>query len=222
MVFKAVIFDLDGTLCELRFRVSDAKEALIEGLDRLGFNTFDMSPDEPTQMILDKVALQLHEHKRGATYRQIWKRFNEIFTKFEMQAFGVSRALRGAKPTLKYLSDHALKLAVVTNNGTIPTKKILKKLTFSLFFVVVITRDDVKRMKPKGDGIRAALDRLGVHAHDALYVGDSYVDVMAARDAGVKVAALVRPDSATRILREAPDYLVKSLGDLLKIVRPSS
>ncbi len=218
MGFKAVIFDLDGTLCELRFQVSDAKRAVIEDLHGLSFDTSAMSPDEPTQAILDKAAVQLHRRRGEESYGDVWSRFDQIFTEFEIRAIGLTKPLWGARSALNHLVGKGFKLALVTNNGVKPTNMILKKFGFRKYFTLVITRADVRRMKPEGEGIRVALDRLRMNPTDALYVGDSYVDVLAARDAGVKVATLVRPDSASKILKEAPDYILTSLPGLIRIV----
>lgn len=211
---RGLIFDLDGTLVELKFQVSDAKAAVIEDLRRLGFDTSRMSNGEPTQMILDKVAVQLQKQRRGDSFSTLRARADKILNKFEMQAFRSTKLLPGAKLILSYLKHHGFKLGIVTNNGTVPSKMTIKRLAVSDSFDVVITRDDVRRMKPAGEGIKKAIRRLGLRSHQCLYIGDSFVDILAARDAGVKIVSLMRRDSAGKILRYSPDYLITSLKQL--------
>jgi HAD superfamily hydrolase (TIGR01509 family) len=58
-------------------------------------------------------------------------------------------------------------------------------------FAVFVGDEDVREPKPSPEGLRIAIQRLGVLPGDAVYVGDSVNDATAAREAGLRfVAAL--------------------------------
>ena len=78
--------------------------------------------------------------------------------------------------------------AVWTNNARVCTVHVLEQLALAPHFDLVITRDDFRRLKPDPDGyrvIRARLPRLT----EAVVVGDSWVDGLAARAAGLPFIA---------------------------------
>jgi phosphoglycolate phosphatase-like HAD superfamily hydrolase len=84
---------------------------------------------------------------------------------------------------------------------------------------VVITRSDVRRLKPEGDGIQLALDALGVAKEKALFVGDSVNDIAAAREVGVDVAIILGGESERRYIeRHNPKLMLRSLSQVLQIL----
>jgi phosphoglycolate phosphatase-like HAD superfamily hydrolase len=83
-----------------------------------------------------------------------------------------------------------------------------------------LTRDDVRLMKPDGEGLRRCLERLGVTAAQALFVGDSLTDVLAARDAGVCVAIVTGGESAPDTYGDLrPCAFLDSLSEVTRIDR---
>jgi phosphoglycolate phosphatase len=81
-------------------------------------------------------------------------------------------------------------MAVVTNKAIEPTKRILTGLGLSDYFRVVLGGDSLPQRKPDPAPLLRALSLLGAEARRAIMVGDSEVDVEAARAAGVTVAAV--------------------------------
>jgi len=84
---------------------------------------------------------------------------------------------------------------------------------------VLVTREDAPRWKPDGAMVKETLNRLNVDPGNALFVGDSTIDVMAARDSRVtSVALLTGPTLTSRLLKEEPDYLISSLAELMALI----
>jgi phosphoglycolate phosphatase-like HAD superfamily hydrolase len=128
--------------------------------------------------------------------------------------------LKDARHALRELKKSGFKIGLVSNSGRKGIKLALEKFDIHWVFDVVITRDDVQRIKPSGDCIKKALSVLGCDPGEAAYVGDSWVDVMAARDADVMAFALVGGMSPKeKLLQARPDMIISSLGELLKIVQ---
>ncbi|MDQ7984064.1 HAD-IA family hydrolase [Pseudomonas sp. G34] len=89
---------------------------------------------------------------------------------------------------LNVLVEKKIKLGVVTNSGRRYAEKILAHLNLDIFETVV-TYTDVKAegMKPSPEGINLALRALKLKAGDDIfYVGDDYIDIVAAYRAGVQ------------------------------------
>jgi len=82
---------------------------------------------------------------------------------------------------------------------------------------VVITGEDVVERKPSPEGILQALDKLGVAANRAIYIGDTPIDQQTARAANVRFVG-IRSDYATldaepmlSALSDLPDVLGRAL-----------
>ena len=92
-------------------------------------------------------------------------------------------------PELRSVLDAARRagwrLALFTGRGADSTHLLLRALTLDAHFDAVVAGDSGLRPKPAPDGVVALLERLGCRAEDALVVGDSPLDVQAARAAGV-------------------------------------
>ncbi|HET7040110.1 MAG TPA: HAD-IA family hydrolase [Gemmatimonadales bacterium] len=72
-------------------------------------------------------------------------------------------------------------------------------------FAVFVGDEDVAEPKPSPEGLRIAVQRLGVEAGEAVYVGDSVNDAAAARDAGLRFVAALWAKSA----EELPGFLAR-------------
>jgi len=81
-----------------------------------------------------------------------------------------------------------LPLAVATNRG-ISMPEILAHFGLGPFFRAVVTCRDVERPKPQPDMLFLAARRLGLRESELLFIGDSELDLQAARSAGIRFAA---------------------------------
>ncbi len=86
------------------------------------------------------------------------------------------------------------KTVVWTNNAREVALLALDRFALTPLFDLVVTRDEVRALKPDPDGWRVIVERLGP-ASDAIVVGDSWVDGLAAAQAGVPFVAY-RPREA--------------------------
>ena len=78
--------------------------------------------------------------------------------------------------------------AVWTNNAREVTRIALDRFGLTAHLDLVVTRDDMREMKPDPDGYRVIAAHFGP-ARDAVVVGDSWVDGVAAAEAGVPFVA---------------------------------
>jgi pyrophosphatase PpaX len=92
----------------------------------------------------------------------------------------------GVKNLLDELISKGIQMAAVTNKGSRGVQHAFDKFDLGKYFAAAITADDVVKGKPDPEGILTALTQLGVTAEEALFVGDSHSDILAAKGAGVK------------------------------------
>jgi len=100
--------------------------------------------------------------------------------------------LPGVVPALERLRGLGLELAVVAN-WDLSLHQLLDEVGLSGYFRAVVHAAG----KPAPDGLRRALDRLGVEAGRALHIGDAEADERAAAAAGMRFTPAPLPDAVT-------------------------
>jgi phosphoglycolate phosphatase len=124
-----------------------------------------------------------------------------------------SRPYDGAHAALNRLQSHGVRLACVTNKEIAHARRLLQRHDLHRFFELVIGGDSLPQAKPHASVLRYVADTLGVARDDMAHVGDSEVDVMAARHAGVRAWALPHGYNAGRPIAEThPDLLLPDLA----------
>ena len=126
-----------------------------------------------------------------------------------------SRIFEDTVPSLKRLKESGYKMGVVTNTSVDATNLMLTRHEIKDFFEVIVTREDVKRLKPDPEGILIAIERL--KAKDFYFVGDLIHDSQAAKKAGGRSIIVNR--SYLKVLEFDADYVVKSLMEIPYIIQ---
>ncbi len=127
------------------------------------------------------------------------------------------KMIPGAKRALNILKKH-YKLALLSNckhREVVATIKAagIKKSTF----VIIVGNDEVKHPKPNPDEIRKALRKAGIK--EGYMVGDTIYDMKAGKAAGLKtIAVLTGHHSKAKLKKENPNYILKSVADLPKLL----
>lgn len=217
--YHGVLFDLDGTLAELRFKAQEAKLAVIREIEALGLTMDNITSNDHMQIIFDKVEERIMKDGMEMSYEQVLGRLTKVIERYEVEAAEESVLAPDAAIILNRLRKGGCVLGIVTNTGRRAAELFLSRSNLNDSFDVVITRNEIKRLKPSGDGLRKALQIMSLSAGESLYVGDSVLDVAAAKDAGVDMAAVIGGIHRKEALLEArPTYLISSLQDLIPIV----
>ncbi|MEZ4600533.1 MAG: HAD-IA family hydrolase [Syntrophotaleaceae bacterium] len=116
----------------------------------------------------------------------------------------------GIREVLARLSQQ-IPLAVATNRGN-SMAELLGHFDLYRYFQTVVTSRDVKQPKPSPDMLLLASQRLGIVPERLLFVGDSELDLQAARQAGIPFAAYKKPLDG--------DFRIEDHEELLNLVFP--
>jgi HAD superfamily hydrolase (TIGR01509 family) len=120
---------------------------------------------------------------------------------------GQVRLLPGARELLAHLTRAGVPWAVATSGLKTAAEPTLKLLAVPAS-VPVVTRDQVERAKPDPDLFLAAAERLGADVADAVVVGDSVWDLLAARRARALGIGLLSGGYGREELERAGAYRV--------------
>ncbi|ROR93004.1 phosphoglycolate phosphatase/AHBA synthesis associated protein [Nocardioides aurantiacus] len=201
---RAVLWDMDGTLIDSSAIVPDAfvETVLSLGGPRLTRDEvvayYDAgAPHVMLGMMLDREPDPVLGERYHATLADVGS--------------GV-RVHDGVAEVLAELHGRGVPMGVFTGNSARAASILLEAAGLRGWFDAVVGGDEVERPKPAPDGVLRVAQELGVDPARCVYVGDSPLDVGAARDAGaVPLAAgwghLFDADRAVTVLATPADLL---------------
>lgn len=206
---KHIIFDLDGTLVDSSPGVV---EAVNYALTKAGHHP--RGHDEIARFI-------------GYPLEEMFAAFtgspsDRLNTLFQEQArltmVGLTTALPGVDGLLPRFRAAGYKTAVATTKYKIHTEGIVRRLGWERLFDALASGDEVPRVKPAPDIVELALKRLGADPADAVMVGDTINDIIAARAAGISTVITIQsPFGGDNIAAHKPDLMLASFADLAEV-----
>ena len=208
----AFVFDLDGTLVD---SVYEHVLAWREALERAGV---ELSVWRIHRRIGMSGGLLIDALLRE-TGRQLTPQQTEQMKRFHAEAYArLSESIRplpGARELLRHLTERNVPWAIGTSGWMQSARPMLDLLGVPAG-VPVVTRDQVEHAKPDPDLFVAAVERLGVSVTDAVVVGDSVWDLLAARRARALGVGLLSGGYGQDELERAGAYRVyQDPADLL-------
>jgi len=212
MGIEAVIFDLDGTLIDSELRSEDAKRDFLRNLRDRGIDPGRISPRRPAEIIMTYL-----ERYRSADRELLMRVLEESFEPYEAEAVEKARLKPGVGEVLGRLKAIGCRLGLASNNSRRSIERILRKFDLERLFSAVVSRNDVRRLKPHEEPILKALKILGSTPWKALYVGDTMIDVIAGRRAGVHVATIADGGSPPKSLA-INGYTMRTLEDVFEVI----
>ena len=180
--YHTYIFDLDGTLLDT---LDDLTAAVNYALRCYGMP--EHSRDDVRRFVGNGVRLLMI---RAVPDGEQNPRFEEVFDTFRQyyleHSLDTTRPYDGIQETLMALKERGCRLAVVSNKFYVATQELCRHF-FADTIEVAVGEHEAEgiRKKPAPDTVNEALSQLGVDRRDAVYVGDSDVDLQTARNAGL-------------------------------------
>ncbi len=213
MELKAILFDFDGTLVHsIDLLVSIFEEVLEEK------NLPPVSSTRIRQLIgepLEKIFLEIAPDEKSA---DLEKRFREIET--ERNTPAEIEIVKETIPTLEFLKSQNLQLGVVSTKKKNVVLQLAREYHLEQFFDIVVGRDAISNPKPHPEPILHACEKLGISPREALFVGDSLLDLRSAKAAeAVFVGVLTGVCDRDELKKERADYIFSHVGELINLVR---
>lgn len=217
MNIKAVIWDLDGTLLNTLDDLAASVNAA------LAMNGMPLrSTQEVRAFVGNGIRKLMIRAVPGGEANPAFDKALEDFTRhYGAHSQDRTRPYDGILEMLDRLSAEGVKHAIVSNKIDFAVKA-LSRAYFGERMCAAIGDDPSRARKPAPDSVFAAMREMGVTAQETVYVGDSDVDVLTARNAGVPCVAVLwgfrdeaclRAAGAGRLAR-TPDELREIIGRL--------
>ena len=209
----AFLFDLDGTLVDSVYQhVLAWREALEQSGIELAVWRIHRRIGMSGGLLVNALLREIGRAVTSDDVTHIQRLHAEAYARLATQV----RPLPGARELLAHLSQLGVPWAVATS-GRLETARPALDLLGLGPQASVITRDEVQYAKPDPDLFLAAASRLGVPIDEAVVVGDSIWDLLAARRARALGVGLLSGGYGQDELERAGAYRVyQDPGDLLR------
>ncbi len=189
---QAVLFDLDGTLLDTAADISVAlNRALAEQkLTSLTAAQVRVLIGRGVPTLIQRAVARLGAAGQSSDAALLLERFHFHYERIHELGEIQTRVYPGVAAGLAELHRLGLRLAVVTNKPTKASVSVLTRLGLSHWIDVVVGGDAGMHRKPHPQPLLSACEELEVRPAQALMVGDSLTDVLAARAAGLAVVCV--------------------------------
>ena len=210
--YTTVIFDLDGTLLDT---LDDLAAAVNFALKEYGL---PLRTREEVRAFVGNGMLKLIERAVGDADVDIFGVLTLFKVYYKDNCTKYTKPYDGILSLLKTLKEKGIKTAVVSNKADFAVKLLVKDYFGDLLLDAVGENEEAGlRRKPAPDTLLAVMKTLRATAEETVYVGDSEVDILTAKNAGVdcisvdwgfKDRAFLEENGAERIL-SAPSEMIE-------------
>ena len=175
MRLEALIFDLDGTLLDT---LADLRAALNHALNAKGLPLRTL--EQVRHDVGNGVRVLIERSVEGASPQLIDELFDIFRPYYAQHASDHTAPYEGILPMLEEVRKRGLRSAIVSNKPDAQVRLLHQRFFDRLIDTAIGEQQPLVRRKPAPDMVNMALRRLGVDRAQAVYVGDSEVDVQTA------------------------------------------
>ncbi len=214
MKYKAVIFDLDGTILDT---LEDLANSVNFALSNNNLPT--RSLQEVRSFVGNGIRLLIERSVPLNTTESVTdKVFCDFKENYRQNSSRNTKPYSGIIDVLNELKAEGLLLAVVSNKADFAVQTLMTDYFNGIFNYAVGEKEGVLR-KPAPDSVFSAAEFLGVDLKECLYVGDSDVDIETSRNADVKCMCVTWGFRDKDYLNSLnPDYLVDTPNQILEYI----
>lgn len=180
MNYKLAIFDLDGTILDT---LQDLTNSVNYALKKSGYpeRTVEEIKSFVGNGILRLIKLAVPS---GTTEEDTEVVFNDFKLHYKQNSNVFTKPYNGITEVIKKIRSNGIKTAVVSNKADFAVQDLCKEYFPNLFDYAVGEKEGVLK-KPAPDSVNTVLKTLGFKKTEAVYIGDSDVDIATAENANL-------------------------------------
>jgi phosphoglycolate phosphatase len=220
---RLLVFDLDGTLIDSRLDLIHSVNAMLQHIGRPALDGHVIA-----SYVGDGAPALVRRAIGDTNDEALFRAAMEYFLGYyRIHKLDHTTVYAGMAETLAGLADPSRgnpskgvrrQMAVLSNKPVNPSRDIVQALGLGEFFVRIYGGNSFLTKKPDPQGVQTILHETGVAADEALIIGDSSIDVLTGRNAGMWTCG-VTYGFAPHSLEEVPPHVLietpRELGELL-------
>lgn len=206
---KIIFYDLDGTLADTRRDIAEAANHMRRSFGKREFSTQEVAQYVGRGLIfLIAGCLETDDPKMLEKGSKIYRDY------YAAHMLDYTCLYQGVKETLDHFAGR--KQVVITNKPNPFSEEILKALGIGHYFLSIIAGNSAFPKKPDPTAIFDKIKEWNASPAEALFIGDSRIDIETARNAGIEIAVISHGFEEEDALKSSqPDLLVPDFETLL-------
>ncbi len=215
---KLLIFDLDGTLIDSRQDLANSINAMLRhfGKKELPHEVIASYIGDGAPMLVRRSLGDPDDEnfvQDALLYFMAWYREHKLDNTYVYD--GIKEALQAIQ---KSRDGQPLKMAVLSNKPVGPSRAIVEALGLGPYFFQVYGGNSFHTKKPDPAGVQALLEEASVFAEETIIIGDSDIDVLTARNAGIFSVGVTYGLSPHTLQDAPPDVLIDKPQELATVL----
>ena len=182
MKYQLAIFDMDGTILNTLEDLTDCMNYILRM-----YRMPERSIEEVRRFVGNGIRRLIERAVVAGTNQELIDRMFSDFAEYYKDHSAIkTRPYEGIQETIEKLRSMGYRTAVVSNKADFAVQDLCQDFFPGLFDMAVGEREGMRR-KPYPDSVWLVLDTLGVKAEDAVYIGDSEVDLETADNSNIDI-----------------------------------
>ena len=212
-----VIFDLDGTLIDSRLDLIHSVNAMLRHFSRP-----ELPGDVVASYVGDGAPMLVRRALGDPDDEKFFKQGLEFFLAYYREhKLDYTHVYAGIPEALEQIRSNGVqrKMAVLSNKPVNPSRAIVDALGLSHFFAKVYGGNSFDTKKPDPLGVKTLLQETGTEPANAMIVGDSSIDILTGRNAGIATCGVTYGFAPHTLCEAPPDVLIETPQELGELFR---
>lgn len=215
MKYELAIFDLDGTILD---SLKDLADCVNEMLRR--YHMKERTIEEVRHFVGNGIGRLIHLSVPEGTDPQVEEQlYRDYLPYYQLHCADHTKPYEGIPEMLQTLKEKGCRLAVVSNKADEAVQTLCQEYFPGMFEYTVGERAGIAK-KPAPDSVNEVLRKLGVERKQAVYIGDSEVDILTAENAkmdhiivtwGFREEGFLRENGAVTLVHK-PEEIPERIG----------